>query len=57
MARLELSVEESALLSEIFESYLSDLKTERVHTDNRGMREDLKAKEAFLDRLLKQLIA
>lgn len=57
MARLELTAEESGLLSEILESYLSDLKTERVHTDNREMREDLKAKEAFLDGLLKRLVA
>lgn len=55
MVRIELTAHESVVLIEILESYLSDLKTERFHTDNRELREELKEKEAFLIDLLKRL--
>lgn len=55
MVRIELSANEVEVLSEMLESYLSDLKTERLHTDNRELREELKGKETFLNDLLKRL--
>ncbi len=55
MVRIELSAHEAEILSEMLESYLSDLKTERVHTDNRELREELKGKETFLNDVLKRM--
>ena len=55
MVRIDLSANEAEILSEMLESYLSDLKTERVHTDKRELREELKGKETFLNDLLKRL--
>ena len=55
MVRIDLSENESVALSEILESYLDGLKTERAHTDKRELRQELKGKELFLNDLLKRL--
>ena len=55
MVRIDLSANEAEILSEMLESYLSDLKTERVHTDKRELREELKGKETFLNDVLERL--
>jgi hypothetical protein len=52
MASIELAPEEAALLKEILESYLSDLRMEIVDTDNMDFREMLKGREHFLRRFI-----
>ncbi len=48
MARLELTAEESELLRQALESYLSDLRMEIADTDQMAFREALKRQEAAL---------
>jgi hypothetical protein len=55
MVRIELSTTEAEILRETLASFLSDLKTERVHTDNRALRGELKGKESVLEDLVKRL--
>jgi hypothetical protein len=55
MARIELTENEAETLKEILHSYLSDLRAEIADTDRMKMRETLKEKEAFLNRLLEDL--
>jgi hypothetical protein len=55
MARIELTEKEAAMLTEILESFLSDLKTERVHTDNRGLHAEFIDRENFVGDLIKRL--
>ena len=55
MTNIELTEKEASTLSEILESYLSDLKTERVATEKRELRTELKEREVFADSLLKRL--
>ena len=52
MVQLVLTAEESALLSEILTSYLSDLRMEIADTEAKDFREALKQREVFLTRLL-----
>lgn len=55
MIRIELNSEEAALLREVLDSVLSDLRMEIADTDQMDFREMLKARKAFLQRLLEQL--
>jgi hypothetical protein len=55
MTRIELTEQEAAALSEILESYLSDLKTERVGTDNRELHAELKNREIFVVDIMQRL--
>jgi hypothetical protein len=55
MTRIELTEKEAAMLSEILESFLSDLKTERVHTDNRELHAEFIEREIFVGDLIKRL--
>ncbi len=55
MAQISLTDEEGAMLKEIIESYLSDLRMEIADTDRKDFREGLKRKETFLKDLLQRL--
>jgi hypothetical protein len=55
MTRIELTEKEAAMLTEILESFLSDLKTERVHTDNRGLHAAFIEREIFVGDLIGRL--
>jgi hypothetical protein len=55
MKHIELTDKESDLLAEILESSISDLKTERGHTDNRELRLELKEREAVVIGLLQRI--
>jgi hypothetical protein len=55
MTRLELTERESGTLREILESYLSDLKTERIATENRDWHADLKERERIAGDILTRL--
>lgn len=55
MSAIELSTKEVASLVSALESYLRDLTTERVGTDNRTWHAELKEEEAILGEILKRL--
>lgn len=55
MKQIELTETESEVLAEILESYISDLKTERVHTDKREWRLEFKEREALVTELLNRI--
>jgi len=55
MKRIELTEKESDLLIEILESSISDIKTERGHTDNRELRLELKERESQVIGLLQRV--
>jgi len=55
MLQIEFTPEESGMLREILESYLSDLRMEISHTDLMDFREGLKKREVFLKSLLERL--
>jgi len=55
MTRIELTEKEAAILIEILESSLSDLKTERVHTENRELHAAFIEREKFVGDLIKRL--
>ncbi|QXE92630.1 hypothetical protein KP001_08975 [Geomonas subterranea] len=55
MTRLELTEKETGILIEILESSLSNLKTERVGTDNRAWHLGLLEREEFVSDLLSRL--
>ena len=57
MAAIELTAKEVTTLISALESYLPDLATERVGTDNREWHAELKEREALLDEILKRLRA
>ncbi len=57
MTRLEMTEREAMTLRDILESYLSDLRTERVATENKEWRADMKEREAIADVLLNRLAA
>lgn len=57
MMRLELTEKEISALGDILESYLSDLKAERVGTENREWRADLKEREGIVVDILNRLTA
>jgi len=55
MTKIELTEKESAVLIEILESFLSDLKTERIGTDNRDWHAELAERENFVEDLINRL--
>lgn len=55
MVNIQLKSDEAAILREILGSDLSDLRMEIANTDSMDYREILKAREAFLKRLLQTL--
>jgi hypothetical protein len=55
MVTVELSEKEMTVLIKALESYLPDLTTERVGTDNREWHAELKEREALLGEILKRL--
>jgi hypothetical protein len=55
MVRIELAPEEAQELRFILETYLSDLRMEIRDTDSRDFRAQLKRREEFLKKVLKQL--
>ncbi|HXC93737.1 MAG TPA: hypothetical protein VN652_06970 [Geobacteraceae bacterium] len=57
MSAIELSVKEAATLVTALESYLPELATERVGTDNRAWHAELKEQETILGEILNRLKA
>ncbi len=57
MPRIELTTEEAQTLSEILESYLSDLRMEIAATENRDWRGIMKEREMFIKDVLGRLAA
>jgi hypothetical protein len=55
MTKLELTEKEAVALIEILTSFLSDLKTERVGTDNREWHAEMVERETFVEELIKRL--
>ncbi|MDA8413890.1 MAG: hypothetical protein M0023_08905 [Desulfobacteraceae bacterium] len=55
MSTIELSTKEAETLVAALESYLPDLATERVGTDNREWHAELKERETVLVEILKRL--
>ena len=55
MTKLELTEKEAVALIEILTSFLSDLKTERVGTDNREWHAEMVERETFVEDLIKRL--
>ena len=55
MTKVELTEKEADILIEILESSLSNLKTERVGTDNRAWHSGLLEREEFVSDLLSRL--
>lgn len=55
MMRIELTEKEAAILIEILKSFLSDLKTERVGTDNREWHAEFVEREIFVGDLIRRL--
>lgn len=57
MSSIELNAREAATLVSALESYLPELTTERVGTDNREWHAELKEDEAILGEILNRLKA
>ena len=57
MSAIELNTKEATTLISALESYLPDLATERVGTDNREWHADLKEQEDILGEILNRLKA
>jgi hypothetical protein len=57
MATIQLTREETEMMQDILESYLSDLRLEIGDTENSGFQEELKNKESFLTSVLVRLTA
>ena len=57
MSAIELSAKEAATLVSALESYLPELATERVGTDNREWHAEMKEQEAILGEILNRLNA
>ena len=55
MPMLELDSKEAGLLADVLTDYVSDLRMEIANTDSMEVREELKAREAFLKDLLLRL--
>lgn len=56
MVRIELAENDVLILREFLEAELHDLYHELHHTDSRKFKEQLKAKQAIIERLLGQLL-
>ena len=57
MATIQFTREETEMMQDILESYLSDLRLEIGDTENPGFQEELKNKESFLTSVLVRLTA
>jgi len=57
MSSIELNTKEASALVAALESYLPDLATERVGTDNREWHAELKERESILGEILNRLKA
>ena len=57
MSAIELNTKEATTLITALESYLPDLATERVGTDNREWHAELKEQEEILGQILNRLKA
>jgi hypothetical protein len=55
MSAIEFNAKEAATLITALESYLPELTTERVGTDNREWHAELKEQETILGEILKRL--
>ncbi len=55
MVQLELTPDEAETLSEVLESYLSDLRMEIADTDRQDFREMLKARKGVLIKVIEAL--
>jgi hypothetical protein len=55
MSTIDLNEKEATTLINALESYLPDLATERVGTDNREWHAELKEREVILGEILKRL--
>jgi len=55
MVQMSLTTDEAALLRELLEHAVADLRKETWHTDSRNFRELLKARERMLAQLLDRL--
>lgn len=55
MAQIELTEHEAKILSEVLDSYLTDLRTEMVATENREWRAEMKEREALAKDILNRL--
>ena len=55
MSSIDLTPEESSLLSKIVINYLSDLRMEIANTDQSGFKDKLRKEENTLNDLLKKL--
>mgnify|MGYP001774160955 CR=1 FL=1 len=55
MITIELSPKEADMLRDVLVSYVSDLRMEISNTDSMDFRENLKEREAFLKRVIRQL--
>ncbi len=54
---LQLSGEEAEAVRSALGSYLSDLRMEIADTDRKGMRDELKRREALLEAVLRRMTA
>jgi hypothetical protein len=55
MSAIEMNAKEAAILITALESYLPDLTTERLGTDNREWHAELKEQEEVLSEILNRL--
>lgn len=55
MAQIELTEHEAKILSEVLDSYLTDLRTEMVATENREWRAEMKERETLAKDILNRL--
>jgi hypothetical protein len=55
MPTLELDAREARILADVLTDYISDLRMEVADTDSQEVRDELKAREAFLKDLLFRL--
>lgn len=57
MVRIELTDQEAVILSQILESYVSDLRAEIVATEKKEWRAEMKDREGFCRNLINRLAA
>lgn len=55
--QLTLTAEGAAVLEEILDQYLADVRSEIAHTDAHEFRDHLKRKEQFVRKILQQMAA
>lgn len=55
MPTIELTRQEAEMLTDILESYVSDLGMEIADTERKDLRDELKGRKAFVLRLLERL--